>query len=64
MSLKCKDCRWWKPDPVGNGECRRYAPQSRPDALVPERNYTFWPVTEAEDWCGDGQVKVEKADAR
>jgi len=56
MHVNCKDCRWWSEIPGTSrfGECRRKAPVRTEDMR------RAWPETRPEDWCGDGQVKVEE----
>jgi len=51
MSAKeCSQCRFWRqrgPE-GGEGECRRYPPQ-----LSHDDGRGSWPITLANDWCGD-----------
>lgn len=51
----CIDCRWWKnPIPLGiaMGVCRRRAPH-----FTPAGEYQF-PVTRADDICGEWEAKL------
>lgn len=70
MSFCCKSCRYWERDPRGNGvrghntdgrysNCRRRAPvfvgTEGTDCQFAGRG-TVWPVTAADDWCGEFQA--------
>lgn len=61
--VRCKDCLWWEGNKLMNnpvGECRRYPPRKTRakgdwwDRRVKARE---WPVTEANDWCGEGMER-------
>lgn len=55
---KCRICRYWAnpqtcdlldtPDADMLSECRRHAPR-----LCGNQDKRPWPLTRAEDWCGD-----------
>jgi hypothetical protein len=48
----CKHCRFWADEELPGpkeGLCRRYPP-----ALPGPRGFR-WPVTSAENWCGEGK---------
>jgi len=52
----CKDCTFWNPQAKDQGQCRRHAPQLV--AFEVDERVKFeskFPVTKAEDWCGDFQ---------
>jgi hypothetical protein len=52
----CMTCVWWssldqgQPEEFFQGFCRRYAPTSNDD------EHGTWPMTDADDWCGDHQL--------
>lgn len=67
MTDKCKTCKYWQRDSHGSGvqgyhtdgkhsNCRRHAPvfagSETTDSIFAGRG-TVWPVTAADDWCGD-----------
>jgi len=59
----CSNCRFWRlfdPEEDERGQCRRHAPAAQlMDAAGCNSNRDFaarvWPVTYADDWCGDYQ---------
>ncbi len=69
MSQHCGNCRWFRsmadeaiflPDKVSMvggydlGQCRRYGPEPGESVLLKERHtWALWPITRAEDWCGE-----------
>ncbi len=53
--MTCADCKFWNA-----GECRRFPPTlhktGEPAEADPGQGVilkSFWPVTRAEDWCGE-----------
>lgn len=56
LARRCYDCYYWNEDSKERGACRRHAPAAqvlaadRPGA--PETS-AAWPVTRADDWCGE-----------
>lgn len=62
MSATCGTCRWWddlRPDAEMDGLCRRHAPRASPDRW----NRSYWPETDATDWCGEHQPKETRDEA-
>lgn len=68
--MKCKECRFWQvadDEEVTSGYCHRYPPNCEvapcsiafdPDDAewkLYTRNFYQWPVTGADDWCGEWQ---------
>jgi hypothetical protein len=61
--MKCADCKFWRPGEdqmswgEGVGECRRYAPRPevdhRDDVSKPIRDFTIWPLTLDDQFCGE-----------
>ena len=49
----CKNCRAWKADNTGWGECRRYAPRTPPEQIKDVTMPYLWPETSADDWCAE-----------
>lgn len=49
----CSQCAWWNEylDEPKVGECQRFPPQ-----LV-TADQSLWPVTEADDWCGEWEAE-------
>jgi hypothetical protein len=48
---KCATCVFWgASDWGGDGRCRRYAPHGE---------VSVWPMTAADDWCGDWEGEGE-----
>ena len=52
----CENCRFWSPvsgslfeQKLANGECRRKSPV----LVVSRGRVRLWPLTKADDWCGD-----------
>ncbi|RJP18380.1 MAG: hypothetical protein C4527_29030 [Candidatus Omnitrophota bacterium] len=57
MEKKCMHCEFWNVLDVADssrreGECRKYAPRVRMDGIT----QGSWPLTDADDWCGDFQL--------
>jgi hypothetical protein len=52
MNRSCLTCLWWKGVQGEKGECRAHAPDPRGD---PSMFYARWPLTLAEDFCGEHQ---------
>ena len=47
----CNSCPHWKQATTATGECRRNPPSPVP---LPERRMgAIWPITKADDWCGE-----------
>lgn len=47
----CETCRFWAATPgTTPGQCRRHAPRV---ADVDLEALCCWPVTDADDWCGE-----------
>ena len=44
----CAACHYWREIQPGFGFCRKRAPALAPDSMIAR-----WPVTPAEDLCGD-----------
>jgi hypothetical protein len=54
----CQACAFWNPIEEEAGECRRHAPQTVAFEVDDEVKFeSMFPVTAAEDWCGDFQKK-------
>jgi len=54
----CTNCQHWEKKTENSGECRRHAPQTiafqvDADTKIESR----FPMTAAEDWCGDFAAK-------
>src|ERR1041385_4127522 len=61
---QCSNCRFWDypADQVTSTEwpCRRYAPKPGPSG---NGTSTYWPLTEASDWCGEHEpIEEERPD--
>lgn len=61
-AITCDACRYWqetdgKAEPAV-GECRRYAPPPG-DGLT-----AMWPMTDADDWCGEYAERPRTPSAR
>ncbi len=58
----CKDCRFWRKEGKGEetsfGKCR-YHPPSLLFKGEPFSERGIWPTTEATDWCGKGEKKID-----
>jgi hypothetical protein len=53
LELKaCQVCRFWQQTSGTDGHCRRRSPRASRDG-----NYARWPITKADDWCGEIRVK-------
>jgi hypothetical protein len=53
----CAQCRFWhKPE----SQCRRNAPLPVNGGRDKQ---TLWPVTQAQDWCGEYQAKTQAESA-
>jgi len=71
----CPNCRFWVEigeKPCASGECHRHAPAPAPLATLKikvtnsggDPDYAaIWPVTVAEDWCGDWECEMRVAGA-
>ena len=65
MRTICRNCKYWQATDknVDLGYCHRYAP--RPVAVSPLAETSnmdaVWPRTGADEWCGEGDPKVEAA---
>jgi hypothetical protein len=58
ISRACSACAFWNPLEDGHGECRRHAPQTVAFEVDDEMQFeTMFPVTAADDWCGDFEKK-------
>ena len=56
---RCETCVFWKREPY-NGQCRRHAPLKptapwKDDFGVVRDN--IWPLTRADDFCGDWELR-------
>jgi hypothetical protein len=53
----CAICAYWQPleESSFQGQCRRHAP--RPEVSDSVHMLAAWPVTNAQDWCGDFSAK-------
>ncbi len=51
----CAVCRWWL-----SGLCRRFPPTVTPESDL-EYRCSEWPVTAADDWCGEFKPQPEAA---
>jgi hypothetical protein len=51
----CHNCRFWRKDDDG-GTCRRDPPTVVYD--TEDGAFSIWPMTAAEDWCGEHTVKL------
>lgn len=64
MTPTCSACRFWKQNEgKEHGECRRYPPQSTERVgteagEVSSTTYSDWPLTDADEWCGEFSVKT------
>lgn len=59
QSTACQKCAFWKPTVDAKGECRRNAPQSVVFAVDETTQFeTRFPLTEADDWCGEFKAKA------
>ncbi len=47
---RCEACRFWKESSRRKGFCHRYPP-------FPGKGHALWPVTLADDWCGEFQAR-------
>lgn len=59
MTDTCETCRFWAGTTHGNqlrADCRAHPP-----AFTTVRN-TVWPMTQADDWCGEHQSKEQSDD--
>lgn len=57
LTIRCENCRFW--DPADDAlatvwPCRRNAPRPTPDSAD-----AYWPLTEAHDWCGEHQLRLD-----
>ncbi|RRJ94547.1 hypothetical protein Ga0100231_009480 [Opitutaceae bacterium TAV4] len=58
IAKSCASCAHWKSTAPAKGECRRHAPQSILFKVEAGVQYEAkFPVTKAEDWCGDYTAK-------
>jgi len=68
---KCRTCWWWcaagnPPHAWAKGECRRHAPNGpliirlANDSSYGGDNEGSWPMTRANDFCGDHEPQEEK----
>ena len=62
----CYDCAYWRASPEftpteDSGECHRHAPlpttSTLTDRTKPLRGH--WPLTDADDFCGDAQPRPQ-----
>jgi hypothetical protein len=54
----CAACAYWKDIGAVKGECHRHAPQAIVFNVDAELKFeSHFPVTSAEDWCGDFSQK-------
>lgn len=54
----CANCKSWNSKGSDQGECRRHAPQMIVFEIDDETKIeSRFPVTSADDWCGDYQAK-------
>lgn len=50
----CEACAYWNKLEDDHGECRRHAPQTIAFEVDDEVKFeSMFPVTAADDWCGD-----------
>ena len=51
----CGNCRFWDERSGGDGYCRRHPPRPQVVRLLEADTdrYAVFPVTAAEDWCGE-----------
>jgi hypothetical protein len=50
----CSACKYWNKQSDAEGECRVRAPQTMVFKVDEETRFeTRFPVTKAEDWCGE-----------
>ena len=72
MTIRCKSCRYWRPEPESKnqaGYCHRYGPGAWGSGYTdlfddepPEQEFyseTIWPSTWYYDWCEEWQKKKE-----
>jgi len=61
-TFNCRNCCFWKADPVlgpsserqpTDSECRRHAPRLKFDRFDSDMTSSTWPPTSAGDWCGE-----------
>jgi hypothetical protein len=62
-AIECRDCRYWVPGSWKNGLCRRKAPVPVPLSFFPYYRAPSWPVTKADDFCGEAVRKGSKPGA-
>lgn len=54
----CESCTYWKATADAQGECRRQPPQAVTFVVDAQTQFvTRFPVTAAQDWCGEYQLK-------
>jgi hypothetical protein len=63
----CKTCRFWQqPRPHYDPECRIRAPvaqvMNRGDEGCEHAGISWWPETDADDWCGEHQPREAAAE--
>jgi len=57
MTTTCSHCRFWRVDTLGDaGLCVRKAP-SPSTATATRLPEAIWPLTWAENWCGEWEPK-------
>jgi hypothetical protein len=59
---KCRECKWWGMEDAEFRErcggfvadaCQRHAPSMGPNDPRQDSSARSWPMTRADDWCGD-----------
>ena len=50
--VSCVSCAFYQNDAEGDGYCRRHSPLPSPKEEI-----SRWPVTTADDWCGDYEAR-------
>jgi hypothetical protein len=54
----CANCAFWDASNESEGSCRRSAPQTVVFEISSKQSVkTVFPVTSADDWCGEFQAK-------
>ena len=68
MDEVCSNCRFWKPDVIAHGFCKRHAPAMKSTLReVPNSPFNWYllvsdtqfPETAPDDWCGEFKLKGE-----
>lgn len=58
----CGNCKYWKWQTGGRGECKRHAPMT-PLMVTTTKQFEIWgmwPTVDKENWCGEWEKKNEQ----